>query len=183
MKLHFKDYYWKNGLPYGVGNVDNSFANENISYKIIMDPYRKHVSIEKYEFSNFKSLIYSSLLLDFRSLQPAFQTAWNKSVVEETNQKVICLIRNQDDRILFSETHFFEGGLCRECHVHSLHGALLSIHKMKYKKFGDTENSVTLYDSNNHTVMHKLYKEDEHSGEFTDLLSENWDFQVSKLKT
>lgn len=179
MTKHFKDYVWKGGLPYGITPQEEA-AQQSRTYKILMDPYRKRVSIEKYALEQFVSVIYDSALLDFRHLKPTEHMAWQKVVISETGDKTVCLIRNQDDRIAFIETHLFQNELCRECHVHSPHGLLLSVHKMLYKSLNDPWNGVVLYDQNQHPVMYKCYEVDEQTGEFTNLITEDWDISNAK---
>lgn len=181
MSKHFKDYIWKGGIPYGIHPVNENEGLTPLSYKIVMDPYRKRISIEKYEQDAFDAVIYDSALLDFRHLKAPEQHAWQKTVVSESENTITCMIRNQDDRILFLETHLFSDGLCRECRVKSPHGCLLSIHRMFYTRMKDSFNGVILFDINEHPVMLKKYAVDPHSGEFTDLLEANWevrDFQA-----
>lgn len=172
MNKHFKDYYWKGGIPQGLSPCDES--GTDISYKIVMDPYRKRISIETYAFGVFKNITYDSVLLDFRHLTPANQTAWQKLILEETAEKVISIIKNQDDRVLYLETYIFENGVCRECKVHSPHGPLLAVHKMFYHSLQDPFTGVVLFDANEHPVMYKRYEMDEESKEFTELLQEEW---------
>lgn len=177
MTEHYDDYLWKDGIPYGVGKTQDK--DRNITYKILMDPYRKHISIEQYGKGAFKKVIYDSQLLDFRKLKPAEQNAWQKETMAE-NSEPISLIRNQDDRIVYMETYTFDNNLCRECRAHSPHGIPLSRQRMYYKELGDTFNGVILYDCNDHPVMSKTYEFDVETGEFTDLINENWHLEKSK---
>lgn len=168
MSKFFKDYVWKDGIPYGIQPTNENLSGN--SYKIVMDPYRKRISIENYLDGLFSHIVYDSYLLNFRHLNPASQTAWQKELLPSG----AALIRDQDDRIVFKETYVFEGDLCRECHVTSPHGVQLSIHKMYYKKFDDAFDGVILYDKNDRPVMQKTYAIDPESGQFTELLSEDW---------
>lgn len=167
MSKLFRDYVWKEGIPYGIKPLTED--QTGTSYKIVMDPYRKRISVESYLDGSFSHIVYDSYLINFRHLNPVEQTAWQK----EELPSGASLIRNQDDRIVFKETYVFKDELCRECHVSSPHGIPLSTHKMYYKSFGDAFDGVILYDKNDHPVMQKFYSVDE-SGEFNELLSENW---------
>lgn len=173
MTKYFQDYYWKEGLPYGINPLKEKISSHQ-TYKIVADPYHKRISIERYLSEQFVGLVYDSALLDFRHLKPTEQMAWQRIVISEADDKTVCLIRNQDDRIAFLETHYFKEDLCRECHVHSPHGFLLSIHKMLYKALNDPVNGVVLYDQNLHVVMYKQYEVDQHTGMFANLLEEEW---------
>lgn len=173
MIKQFKDYIWKDGLPYGVDFVEDPFQFYGPTYKIVMDPYRKRISIEKYLKGLFEGIIYDSALLDFRHLKKPEQMAWEKTT-QQNNGATECLIRNQDDRVLFIESYSFEGKRCRECCVKSVHGFPLSLHRMYYTALNDSFDGVVLYDSNEHPVMMKRYEIDSETGEFTTLLEEKW---------
>lgn len=173
--MHYNDYCWKKGFPVGItGNGKNE-----ITYRIISDPYRKWVSIEQYKLGLFDKVIYDSHLLDFRHLNPANQATWQKIPVNQTETESYCLIRNQDDRALVFETHLFKGERCIECKIHSVHHILIAIQKMSYIELGDPFDGVTLYDNNNHPVMYKRYKTDKETGEFAELMEEQWEPQTS----
>ncbi len=179
MTKYYKDYVWKDGIPFGIMPVAEIATTD--SYKIIMDPYRKRISIEKYVKGGFSSVVYDSVFLDFRRLKEPQQTAWQKIPINETEDLLICLIRDQEDRVLFMETHLFMNDLCRECHVSSPHGISLSLHKMFYKNLGDPFDGVVLYDQNEHAVMLKKYEFDEREQQYTNLLEELWDMEHSFL--
>lgn len=166
MSAYYSDYVWQEGIPVGKQKIDPS---QGISYKIAMDPYRKRISIEKYVKGAFEKIIYDSALLDFRQLKPSEQIAWQRTVIEDTPEKKICLIRNQDDRLLFIEEY-----QNRECSVKSVHGYPLSIHKVLYESLGDPFNGVILYDINQHPIMYKKYKLDPETRDFGELLEESW---------
>jgi hypothetical protein len=180
MNKNFKDYFWKEGIPYGINAADESETSTMLTYKIVMDPYRKHISIESYQNGQFCSVIYDSALLDFRHLKQAAHPAWHKSIVHEDENGASCLIRNQDDRLLFQETYTFHQNLCRECKVASVHGIALSTQRMFYKAFGDHFNGVILFDINTRPVMLKQYEVDVETGEFTKLLNEEWNMDAKK---
>lgn len=172
MSKHYRDYIWKEGIPYGIEAINPSTP---LTYKIPMDPYRKRITIEKYVDGHFESIVYDSAFLDFRHLKPAEQTAWQKVIVSENEQKVVAAIYNQDDRLILFETYSFEKKFCRSCLSTSGQGIPLSNQKMYYKALGDPLNAVILFDINAHPVTFKRYEEDGDSGEFGELVEEIWD--------
>jgi hypothetical protein len=178
MSKFYLDYIWKKGIPYGVGEVSST---SRCSYKIPADPYRKRIAIEEWRDGSFYRVLYDSALLDFRHLQPAEQTAWQKVIISETADSAISEIRNQDDRTILIETYFFKDGLCRSCTTKSPHGILVSQQQMCYKIFDEPFDGVILKDSNGKPVMFKSYKWDEEKREFTELLEEVWDDAVKKI--
>lgn len=171
MTKHYQDYKWKEGIPYGINALDSP---RGINYKISMDPYRKRITIEKYQDQTFDTVLYDTAFLDFRSLKSLDQTAWQKSILTESPKQITCLLRNQDDRVVFVEEHHMENGCCRECRVHSPQGYPLSIHKMYYKALGDRFDGVILYDPQFRPVMYKTYQIDPKTSEFSDLIEECW---------
>ncbi len=171
MSIYYKDYLWKEGIPYGVMPLEIPTGEY---YKIPMDPYRKYISIEKYLNGALQKIIYDSVLIDFRKLKQADHTAWQKTVISESPEKTICLLRDQNDRVIFEEIHSFKEAFCKECLLKSAHGIPLSIHRMSYTKLGDPFNGVILFDLNEHPVMLKHYEADGETGEFTLLLKEDW---------
>lgn len=173
MHKYFKNYYWKNGKPYGLEEVTHEAP---ISYRIVTDPYYKRFSIEKYSLK-FDKIIYDSLLLDFRHLTLKDQVAWEREMLKEEENRSISLLRNQDDRAVLIETLTFHNNQCRACMTSSIHGIPLALHKMFYVSLGDSFNGVILYDVEERPVMRKVYEIDSQSGEFTNLLSEEWDMQ------
>jgi hypothetical protein len=172
MTKYYKDYYWKDGIPYGMEPIEEIAKTD--SYKIIMDPYKKRISIESYLKGQFSTVLYDSILLDFRQLKQPEQTAWQKIPITETPDLMVCLIRDHDDRVLFIETHVFVNNLCRECRVSTPQSTPLSVHKMLYKNLGDPFDGVILYDHNEHPVMYKRYEFNENEQQFTNLLEEEW---------
>lgn len=178
LTLHVEDYLWKNGKPYGLNGQNKE--KKNISYKIVADPYYKRISIEKYAHEIFEGVIYDSAVFDFRHLKPAEQNAWQKTIISEEANKVICHIRNQDDRLVLMEEYTFENDFCRECHSFSPHGVLVSLQKIYYKSFGDPFDGTILYDQNHHEVVYKMYRIDPKTNEFSDLLEEEWDMSKKK---
>lgn len=176
MFKYFQDYYWKAGKPYGVEAVDPFQASS--SYKIVADPYYKRISIEKYRYTFFDKIIYDSFLLDFRHLTLKDQIAWERETLKEEKDRSICLLRNQDDRGVLMETLTFEHNQCRSCSTSSVHGIPLSIHRMYYRSLTDSFDGVVLYDVEERPVMMKTYETNPQTGEFTDLLSEEWNMQT-----
>jgi hypothetical protein len=174
MHKSYQDYYWKGGKPQG-----KILTNEIIpcSYKIVTDPYGKRYSIEKYSFGKFEKIVYDSILLDFRHLNPIHQNAWQREQLNEGLNQVHCLLRNQEDRAILFETHHFKGVDCIACEIRSIHGLLLAVQKVYYKNKQDGFDGVVLFDLENKPVMMKTYQTDPESGEFTSLLSEEWDMQ------
>lgn len=166
MTKFYQEYYWKGGVPYGRG--------DGSTYKIVADPYRKWVSLEQYQGGVFAKTIYDSRFIDFRKLNPAEQVGWERELVSEGEEQAVYLIRNQDDRVVYRETLFFQEGRCVECHIHSPQNIPLSIHKM-------SGGEVVLYDSNAHIVMVKKYLIDE-SGQFSELIEEIWDFDNKNIE-
>lgn len=177
----FRDYFWKEGIPYGIHPIENEATQTNDGYKIVMDPYRKHITIEKYHKGHFHEIIYDSAFLNFRHLKNDETRAWQKTTISETAEKAVCHLRDQDDRLVFEETYLFTDNLCRECQVISPHGIPLSIQRMYYKKLKDPYNAVILFDRNNHPVIFKQYEFDEESQEFTELIEDNWNMQHFKV--
>lgn len=177
MTKYYRDYYWKDGAPRGCEPIEE--ITQGDSYKIVADPYNKRISIERYMRGQFFTVVYDSALLDFRQLRKPEQTAWQKLPITENVDMTVCLIRNQDDRIIFLETHYFVDSLCRQCQVSSPHGIPLSTHRMYYKILGDPFDGVVLFDHHDHPVMCKHYEFDEITQQFTTLLEEQWDMQDS----
>jgi len=178
MYKYYRDYFWKQGKPKGLDKLSAEEISAGESFKIIVDPYFKRYTIEKYIRGKFSEIYYDSALFDFRRLKPVDQNAWQKETVSESEHVVICLIRNQDDRVIVSERYVFEDGLCRLCETLYPTGQLLSTQKIYYKKLGDESNKVILYDRFQHPVLIKIYDADEDTGEFTKLLEELWDMSA-----
>lgn len=168
----FLDYYWSQGVPKGRKPIADEVVD---SYKIVDDPYHKRYSVERYHKGQFVEVVYDSALLDFRHLKPATQQGWQREERTRTENTIECLLRNQEDRVVFLEKHIFEGHLCRTCKVFSPHGLLCSTHQMHYTALGDSWDGVELWDRNQHMVMKKVYRPAE-NGEFGELLEEHWEF-------
>lgn len=172
MSQFYRDYIWKGGLPYG---LEPTLESTGIAYKVLSDPYHRQVFVEQYKDSLFQALIYDSRLLNFRKLNPQNQVAWEREIVNETDDTIVAELRNQDDQLIVIETMKYENGLCKSCTLSSSHGIVLSEHCMSYKHLGDAFDGVTLYDSNKHQVMVKKYVFDEEAAQFSDLLAEVWE--------
>lgn len=177
MTKFYRDYFWKGGIPYGLGNGQNTLQDMSEGYKIVSDPYHKRISVEKYSQGHLTEIIYDSAFLDFRHLKPNTQYAWHKEVIKESDTEAVAVIRNQDDRVVAIETYTFENGLCRSCQAHTPHGIPISTQKLYYTALGDPFNGVGLFDRNNKPVMQKKYGVDK-EGEFTNVLEETWEFQL-----
>lgn len=173
---HFEDYYWKNGIPRGKG-ICPSDAPE--SFKIVIDPYFKRISLEQFAKGVFIKTIYDSYLLDFRHLKPNEQTAWQKLPYQ--NDQGASLIVNQDDRAILIEKYFFKDNLCNLCEIYSVHGISLAKQKLFYAHLGDPFNGVILYDKLDHPIMIKKYQIDSTTNAFSDLISEEWDMNTLNL--
>lgn len=174
MLKHYLDYHWVNGKPYGTQTLEKSPIEEQLSFRIVADPYYKRISVEKYKGSHFFETIYDSALLDFRHLKPVDQNAWSKEVIEQSPTQIVALLRNQDDRTLYIETCVFEGLRCRECRIQTVQQIPVSTHKMYYKALGDRFDGVVLYDNSGRPVMFKTYTVHPETGEFADLEKEEW---------
>jgi hypothetical protein len=172
MTKFYRNYIWKKAIPYGIEEVQEG---AECAYKIPSDPYRKRIAVEEWRNGKFFRVVYDSALFDFRHLQPADQNAWQKVNVLETKETVTSQIRNQDDRTILIEVYHFEGGICRSCMTSSAHGIPVSQQKMYYIAHGELFNGVILSDMSGRPVMFKSYKCDETTGEYTDLLKEEWD--------
>ncbi|MDP1995258.1 MAG: hypothetical protein Q8K40_08450 [Ignavibacteria bacterium] len=175
MHKFYLDYYWNKGKPYGVKEVDE--ITSPISYKIVVDPYFKRFTVEKYEFGKFNQMIYDSILLDFRHLTTEHQIAWYRKLINEDNDQEVYLIRNHEDRAILLETITYENHLSRICQTQSAIGTNLSIHRMYYESLGDSFNGVILYDIENRPIMKKIYDFDPVQSEFTELLLEEWNMK------
>lgn len=176
MYKHFNDYYWKMGKPYGRKIVDPH--SSETSYKIVVDPYYKRFTIEKYIYFTFEKIVYDSALLDFRHLTLGEQIAWRRELLQETDNQEITLLRNQDDRAVFIETLTFIDQHCRHCQTKSTLGIPLAEHRMYYQFMDDFFNGVVLYDMEQRPVMIKTYEIDTNTQEFTNLILEEWNIEI-----
>ena len=167
------DYSWKDGRPILHRTLKDPL-NQGLCFKLISDPYHKHITVEKYKNGLYNSTVYDSKILDFRKLKPVDQTGWSQ---ESIDQKV--LIRDIDDRVVHIEHHEFEETFCRTCKIYSPQNWLASIHRLYYKKLGDLFNGVVLFDSNEKPVLVKKYAVNE-KNEFTELKLEEWNMSRYK---
>jgi hypothetical protein len=170
VKHYYSDYYWEEGRPHGRGPHSDP---EGLHFKIVTDPYFKWITVEKYQGDLFDGIVYDSKIFDFRNLKLINQTAWEKVSCGQER----CLIRNQDDRIILFEEYVFEGNWCRQCRTTSVHGIPISLQKIYYTELGDPVNGVALFDNHNHVVMYKLYDTDPQSGEFQNVVREQWNMK------
>lgn len=179
MNKHFADYYWRQGLPQGRGVVA---VTADLSYKIIADPYHKHISIEKYLNGFFAAVVYDSALLDYRHLEPHAFSAWERTLYRENKEEeaIVYMLRDNNDRLRYFETNRFCGLLCRQCLIHTPQGILLARHELFYELFADGYNGVELYDSNDHLVLRKKYAFNQASQSFAELLEEQWEHQGTR---
>ncbi len=159
------DYYWKDGVPHGIGEGKN--------YRIVADPYKKWITIEKYKGDHLTEIVYDSHLLDFRTLDPIKQLGWRKEAIINSPNLVKQWIYNEDDRAILLEALIYERGYCRRCRVQYPCGRLLSQHHLYYKALKDPFNGLILNDANNHPVMKRTYA-DFQDGEWVDLQEETW---------
>lgn len=173
MSKYYRDYFWKDGIPYGLDPLSDPSAT---SYKIPMDPYRKKISIEKYEWGDFFTQVYNSELLDFRSLKVENQLAWERTALPKSEGPK-SLIRDQNDRVILIEEYVFRKTRCIECRILTPHKVLIAVQNIYYKEFNEAFDGVILRDANNHQVMSKEYAMNSQTNEFGDLLKENWDMQ------
>lgn len=173
---YYTDYYWDHGRPRGAGIAA---LTEPQVYKIVVDPYYKRYTLERYKNGAFAGIVYDSALYDFRWLKPQEQTAWHKETIEESETEISCLIRNQDDRVIALEKYAFEQSLCTLCKIYYPNGEHLATQHMTYTKLGAAENRVLLVDRLSHPIAIKHYEADEKTGEFTTLLSEVWNTKIT----
>lgn len=172
MSKHYKDYFWNNGAPQGLQALDLEEVSKEDSYKIVSDPYLKHISIEAYEKGHFVKVVYDSQFLNFKKLKPEFQQAWERQLLNDGNE---CLIKDQDDRIILKERYVFKDSLCCECHIFSATDYYLASQYVYYTSLGDLINGVAFYDANDHIVMLKEYQIDELNN-FTEVTKTIWSF-------
>lgn len=168
MHIAYKDYYWKNGKPYGKDPIDP--ASES-SFRVVVDPYYKRFSLEHYTKGKFNKLLYDSALFDFRALRKPELAIWHREAIDEENS----LIRNEEDRVILVESYLFDGDFCRSCLIVTPYAIPVAYQRMYYEHLGDGFNGVRLFDAENMLVMEKIYKMHENGHEFGELISESWD--------
>ena len=103
------------------------------------------------------------------------QAAWQREILSETEFESVCLLRNQEDRAVLIERITFDQQKCRSCTTYSIHELPVATHRMYYKELGDSFNGVILFDLEGHPVIKKSYEIDAKTGEFTNLLTEEWE--------
>lgn len=172
MSMYYEDYIWKNGSPYGIRP-----RQDESGYKIPADPYKRYLSIERYNQGEFVECVYDSTLFNFKHLKPEKQIAWERVALDELS----ALLKDHNDCVKLREIYTFEKELCRECRIYSIHGPLVSIHKMYYSHLGDSFDGVILFDANEHMVLIKKYHFDQEAMCFTDLLEEVWEPKEASL--
>ena len=182
MTWFYEDYFWDEAVPMGIRRLElEQVPDKALVYKLASDPYGKWRSIEKYVHGAFDSVVYDSLLFDFRHLKPENQIAWEKEVLSECGDKSEILIRDQNDRVVLHEEYLFDQHLCRKCHVSSAHHVPISDQKMFYTFLGDKADILILYDMAGHPIMYKQYQSLE-NGEYGKLVEENWKMQNFDLE-
>jgi hypothetical protein len=161
----FKTYSWKEGSPIGL-----QIATEDspITYKIVKDPYRKRISLEKYQNGNYLCTVYDSGLFDFRKLNKPEQKVWQKEDGESTS-----LIRDEDDRVILKERYVFVENFCREVLLFSPQDILVGRQKMFYSKLNDPFDGAILYDLEGEVVLWKRYHTDE-ACHWTNVIAQGW---------
>lgn len=182
MLKYFLKYIWKNGIPYGITPLSESDIQTKTSFKLVADPYKKHITIEKYVQGNFDSIVFDSQLINFKKLKPEFQTVWSKEVIRESVDEMSCLIRDQDDRIIYIEEYQFTDNICRKCLIKSPLHIDLAYQAILLKKFGDPFNGVVLFDRELVPVMYKEYQVEEESCQFMELLKEEWKIEPKEYE-
>lgn len=165
---HFRNYFWKQGKP--VGTLP-AHSNDEISFKIITDPYRKRFSVEHYALGAFVEIVYDSSLFDFRHLKADECDAWQREYLDDTRS----LIRNMDERIILIE----ENQTPETCKILSSHKVWIATQKTMRKSDGNPFNGFILYDKTDRPILIKHYDVDE-SGLFTTLLKEEWEHKPAK---
>jgi len=175
---YYKDYTWVDGVPHGISRLNNT--NDMICYRIVIGPYKKRISLEKYCGDKFLETIYDSQFFDFRMLKPESQVGWNKIILEENENIQTCVIKDQDDRAVLLETYFFENKHCRYCHILLPTRVKIATQKLYYTILDDSLNGVVLFDTEKRPVTYKRYQAD-HTGNFTELIEEQWDMHKAPL--
>lgn len=173
---HFQDYFWSNGKPRG---VKKTTKNASLSFRIIVDPYHKRYSVERYHLGHFKDAIYDSNLFDFRHLKKGEEAGWQREILKETPHQQLALIRNIEERAILIEEAEFQEELCRTCKILSPHGIWIATQKMLHRSLGDDFDGVALLDILDHPILVKHYEKSPKTGEFGKLLDEVWDHTPS----
>ena len=142
---YYHSYSWKNGLPVGNSKTQDP-TKEKSSYAILSDPYRKRLSIEKYTYGKFDSVIYDSNLLDFRQLHPSIQERWLRETLDETPDTLTALVRDENHRAILIEEHDYKKSRCS--FLSPLEKKLLGYQEI-------LEDCAILYDSEGMVVLEK----------------------------
>lgn len=178
---HYHDYFWKNGRPQGRGrlcvNPSLEEGSTTRSYRICTDPYHKRYSVELYQGTTLKQVVYDSLLLDFRRLNLSDQQGWQRECIRQEEMRSVFWIRNQEDRAILREKLDFEGPFCRRCRIYGPQGLLLATQTMYYTLLNDTWNGTLLHDRHNHLVLAKRYRANA-EGAFEELIEERSDLST-----
>lgn len=156
-------------MPIGLEPID---ATSPVSYKIIKDPYKKRISLERYHNGSFEKVIYDSALFDFRKLLAPEQKVWQQSGAG--------LIRDEDDRVILQEQYTFENSLCRIVTLHSPHGVVFACQKMYYTKLGDPFDGAILYDPEETPIFWKKYALEEQTNEWSHVTDQGWGALISQ---
>lgn len=167
MHKAYKDYYWKNGKPYG---QNAALSSDRTSFRIFVDPYFKRYTVEELLEGRFHRLIYDSALFDFRHLKRPENDKWRREPLSETQW----LLRDEIDRPILKEVYTFQDDLCCQTQILTPQDHPVALQKITYTHLGDPFDGVTLYDLNNKTVLRKTYAWDAPSRTFTTLLEECW---------
>jgi hypothetical protein len=173
---YFSTYYWRDGIPYGKARMPAEGAKTaSAAFGIIIDPYRKRVSVEKYRLGVFERVVYDSNLFDFRHLKPQEQLAWSKEILKEDSDRTIALIRNEHHRVILLETYLFKEGCCDHCSISSPHGIFLCSQSFYSMEKGDPFNGSVLFDAEGIPVMMQRYAME--NGCFVDPVEQHWDMR------
>lgn len=177
----YRDYFWKNGRPQGKGKLPKitspSPSSTELSYVIRTDPYNKRFSVELYQGTELKEVVYDSLLLDFRRLKLSEQQGWQRELIKQTPTRSLFWIRNQEDRAILREKLDFKESQCKRCRIYGPQGLLLAMQTMYYTILGDGWDGTLLYDRHKHLVLAKHYRAGV-DGTFEELLEERSDFST-----
>lgn len=154
---YFTDYYWKDGQPVARDQVSvDQMKGLQEAYRFVHDSYHKHLTLEHYKEGRFAGVIYDSRLLDYRHLKnEAFQHAWRKERLEETESQVQSVLFDETDRVAMIETYRFEEGRCISCEMTSPHGIPVGTQRLYYD---GPFIGVVLFDANDHPVLAKRYR-------------------------
>lgn len=171
MEHYFCDYCWRKGRPYGKKQTERSAS---VAYKIVTDPYHRRYSIERYVSGRFESVVYDSILLDFRRLNESWYDAWERELVESSERHVVTILKDEEGRARIRETSHYRGGVPVQCDLESIHGVLVAVQKIYRTSFDDPWNGVILLDREGRPVMQKLYDIVD-VGEFGALREEHWE--------